>query len=37
MKQDDADHFFFFEAPSKKPDLSNVMPWGPADKAEEVY
>lgn len=37
MKQDDADHFFFFEAPSKKPDLSNVMLWGPTDKVEEVY
>lgn len=37
LKQDDADHFFFFEAPSKKPYLSNAMPWGPTDKAEGVY
>lgn len=37
LKQDDADHLFFFEAPSKKLYLSNAMPWGPTDKAEGVY
>lgn len=35
LKQDDADHFFFFEAPSKEPYLSNAMPWGPTKKLKE--
>lgn len=34
LKQDEADHFFFFEALSKKLYLSNAMPWGPTDKVE---